>query len=204
MAARVYVSCLVSPNRAYIPFNDTSVLVSLCLLICLFLFDSVLSYSLSVARLVNVSVKVSGPTHCRAPPPTPPSTGATLLSSVIVCIRQASDSVVCVYDTRYTRRSLRAHTCLSRASLPFSFSFPSFFLSFSLSESPLLFRSVSFSLFVSLSRACSRRRASHDAFRGDLHSISLHRAVSSAYRFSRAYSSFPSTGSVSLGACSRT
>lgn len=161
MAARVYVSCLVSPNRAYVLSNDTSLLLaSLCLLICLFLFDSVLSYSLSVARLVNVSVKVSGPTHCRAPPPTPPSTGATLLSSVIVCIRQASDSVVCVYDTRYTRRSLRAHTCLSRASLPFSFSFPSFFLSFSLSESPLLFRSVSFSLFVSvsLSRVSSSRQ----------------------------------------------
>ena len=59
-----------------------------------------------------------------------------------------------------------------------------------------------FSPFLSLSR--SRRRAGHDAFRGDLHSISLHRAVSSAYRFSRAYSSFPSTGSVSLSACSCT
>lgn len=66
---------------------------------------------------VNVSVKVSGPTHCRAPPPTPSSS----LSSVIVCIRQASDSVVGVRGTNevYVRdEGLSPYTCFSRASLP--------------------------------------------------------------------------------------
>ena len=60
----------------------------------------------------------------------------------------------CVYDTRYTRRFLRAHTCLSRASLPLSLSLFLSLLSFFLSShSPNL--PFFFSPFISLSLSLS-------------------------------------------------